>query len=80
MNKATGINGDISGTIDGHYYLGCGARSGKEREVVFDARGNGDGDISPTITGDHQDRITDYTAIAVDMYNQSLTGGGVRKV
>lgn len=24
----------ISGTIDAHYYLGCGARSGKEREVV----------------------------------------------
>ena len=65
MNKATGINGDIAGTIDGHYYLGCGARGGKEREVVFDARGNGNGDISPTITGDHQDRVTDYTALCV---------------
>ena len=29
-----GINGDISGTLDSHYYLGCGARGGKEREVV----------------------------------------------
>ena len=34
--------------------------------VVFDARGNGGGGISPTITGDHQDRITDYTAIIVE--------------
>ena len=25
----------------------------------------GGGEISPTITGDHQDRITDYTAIIV---------------
>lgn len=24
--------------------------------------------ISPTITGDHQDRITDYTAIIVECY------------
>lgn len=32
---------------------------------VFDARGNGDGATVPTITGDHQDRITDYTAICV---------------
>lgn len=29
----------------------------------FDARGNGNGDIAPTITGDHENRITDYTAV-----------------
>ena len=34
--------------------------------VVYDARGNGDGKIVPTITGDHENRITDYTAIAVE--------------
>jgi site-specific DNA-cytosine methylase len=33
--------------------------------VVFDARGNGDGKVCPTLTGDHQNRITDYTALAV---------------
>lgn len=33
---------------------------------VFDARGNGDGKIVPTITGDHENRITDYTAIVVE--------------
>ena len=32
---------------------------------IFDPRGNGGGYISPTITGDHQNRITDYTAITI---------------
>lgn len=41
---------------------------------VFDARGNGDGQIAPTITGDHESRIKDYTAIAVDLYNGAVTG------
>lgn len=34
--------------------------------VVYDARGNGDGRTCPTITGDHENRITDYTAIAIE--------------
>ena len=34
--------------------------------LIYDSRDNGDGCISPTITGDHQDRITDYTAIIVE--------------
>lgn len=34
--------------------------------VIYDARGNGDGKIVPTITGDHENRITDYTAIAIE--------------
>lgn len=33
--------------------------------VVYDARGNGDGQIVPTLTGDHESRVTDYTALAV---------------
>lgn len=32
---------------------------------VWDARGNGNGNIAPTITGDHNNRITDYTALCV---------------
>lgn len=35
---------------------------------VFDARGNGDGQIVPTITDDHENRITDYTAIAIERH------------
>lgn len=33
--------------------------------VIYDARGNGEGGICPTLTGDHQNRVTDYTAIVV---------------
>ena len=36
------------------------------QHVVYDARENGDGKIVPTITGDHENRITDYTAIAIE--------------
>ena len=32
---------------------------------VYDTRGNGDGATVGTITGDHNNRVTDYTAIAV---------------
>lgn len=35
---------------------------------VFDARGNGDGKTVPTITGDHESRVTDYTAILATSY------------
>nr|DAG50230.1 MAG TPA: Cytosine specific methyltransferase [Caudoviricetes sp.] len=34
--------------------------------VCYDARGNGDGQTSPTITGDHNSRVTDYTTIIVE--------------
>ena len=33
--------------------------------VVFDARGNGGGENAPTITGDHERRVSDYTALIV---------------
>lgn len=33
--------------------------------VCYDARGNGDGKTSPTITGDHNSRVTDYTPIVL---------------
>lgn len=36
--------------------------------VVYDARGNGDGRTCPTITGDHENGITDYTAIAIERH------------
>jgi DNA (cytosine-5)-methyltransferase 1 len=31
--------------------------------VCYDCRGNGEGEVVPTLTGDHQNRVTDYTAI-----------------
>ena len=52
---------------------GCGWRIGAytlntidRPAVVYDTRGNGDGGVSPTLTGDHQNRVTDYTAICVE--------------
>ena len=44
---------------------GCDRTSEK---VIYDARGNGDGRTCPTITGDHENRITDYTAIAIERH------------
>lgn len=41
--------------------------------LVYDARGNGDGGVCPTITGDHQNRITDYTAIVLEKHENIHT-------
>lgn len=57
----------------GGYKEGCGTLrasggdygGGSENLVCYNARGNGDGETACTITGDHQNRITDYTAVAV---------------
>ena len=43
--------------------------------VVYDARGNGDGNIVPTMTGDHQNRITDYTGVVVQKAFRKLAAG-----
>ena len=36
-----------------------------QESAVYDARGNGDGKTAPTLTGDHQNRVTDYTALCI---------------
>ena len=36
-----------------------------ENVLTYDARGNGDGRTVCTITGDHENRITDYTALCI---------------
>ena len=41
--------------------------SAEQTVAVYDARGNGDGKTTPTITGDHNNRVTDYTALVVRM-------------
>lgn len=46
--------------------------------IVFDARGNGDGETCPTITGDHNNRVTDYTALCIEkMPVYCLQGNGI---
>ena len=53
----------------------------KENVLLYDARGNGDGIISPTITGDHNSRITDYTTLVMQSAGfhgqNSITAAGV---
>lgn len=39
--------------------------------VCYNARGNGDGTHCPTLTGDHENRITDYTTVRVIAHGQS---------
>lgn len=41
-------------------------RAGVIPAVVYDARGNGDGKTVNTLTGDHNDRITDYSSVVVE--------------
>lgn len=43
---------------------------GSTNFYCYDARGNGVGQISPTITGDHENRITDYTSVVVQSSNE----------
>lgn len=40
----------------------------------YDARGNGDGNTAPTVTGDHNSRITDYTAVVCERYEANSSG------
>ena len=39
--------------------------SGRNSPLCYDARGNGDGETVCTLTGDHKNRVTDYTALCV---------------
>lgn len=50
--------------IDRAETAGCNGRGWRE-DVCYDARGNDDGTRCPTLTGDHENRVTDYTAVTV---------------
>lgn len=52
------VSYDVTGTLR--------AQEHGHQPIIFDARRNGDGRTCPTITGDHENRITDYTAIAIE--------------
>lgn len=56
-------NADISGTLQAKNEGGCSLNF--VNPVVYDCRGNGSGDTVPNLTGDHQNRVTDYTAICL---------------
>ena len=46
----------------------------KDPHAVYDARGNGNGETAPTTTGDHQNRVTDYTAICCKVFREGSFG------
>jgi DNA (cytosine-5)-methyltransferase 1 len=55
-----------------------------DRPAVYDCRGNGDGETVPTLTGDHQNRVTDYTAVcmtqqAIGEYKESEIGSALKQ-
>ena len=45
--------------------------------MVYDARGNGDGNTVPTMTGDHGNRVTDYTGLVVELDRASFNQGKI---
>lgn len=59
MRLAEEISGTLQAKENGGYSLNY------QNPVVYDARGKGDSRIVPTITGDHENRVTDYMALAV---------------
>lgn len=63
---ATATQTGICPTLSASMGMGGGYIPMVTERKIFDARGNGDGQIVPTITGDHENRITDYTAIAIE--------------
>lgn len=44
--------------------------------VAYDARGNGDGKTASTLTGDHENRVTDYTTV-ICKANENMNPSGV---
>lgn len=62
---ATVTQNGICPTLPASMGLGGGYVPMVTERKIFDSRENGDGQIVPTITGDHENRITDYTAIAI---------------
>lgn len=53
------VSGTLQAKANGGYSLNY------QNPVVYDARGNGDGKAVSTLTGDHERRVTDYTALIV---------------
>jgi hypothetical protein len=57
------IEDDISPTVSVKWHKGAADTPLVCEAKTWDARGNGEGDVVSTLTGDHENRITDYTSI-----------------
>ena len=53
---------EMAAILQTRYHYGSG---GDAALAVYDCRGNGDGKTVPTLTGDHENRETDYTALCI---------------
>lgn len=70
------VSKSLSGHPDPRTKAGKATSTDAERCInVFDCRGNGDGNTVPTMTGDHQNRVTDYTGICVEIDRASFNQG-----
>jgi len=57
----------VNGAKDAAQFVQAAETSAEAvKRYVWDARGNGQGGVSPTLTGDHENRVTDYTAIVCE--------------
>ena len=75
VNGSNPQNGDPSPTLSTR----CNRMYCVEKldTVCYDARGNGDGKICPTVTGDHNNRITDYTTVLCQRYAANSSENGI---
>lgn len=81
-NPHSGIyEADTSRTLD----MNCGNPACNQGGIVvvsphnvYDARGNGNGETVPTLTGDHENCVTDYTAV-VCIGNGQVDGLGMHQ-
>ena len=57
--------GEVSGTVQAHFGTGGGNVPivCEDQVESYDARGKGNGTVTPSLTGDHERRVSDYTAL-----------------
>ena len=67
--------GAIAGSLTARGDSSPCADRGQNMVVTYDARGNGEGVVTNALTGDHQNRVTDYTAIVL-RNREGKPGGG----
>jgi DNA (cytosine-5)-methyltransferase 1 len=73
LSLLEGVSGDSPPRRQARQGVAAGAGTGAA--LTFDARGNGEGVVANALTGDHQNRVTDYTAIVL-RNREGKPGGG----
>ena len=63
--RTVSTNGGNPGSWQGGDVVVVQATGTEHAGRIYDCRGNGDGKTVSTLTGDHGNRVTDYTAILV---------------